>query len=179
MQQTYWFISLSTHIHLSLHFKCYCLSSGAVPLSYELIQQSPNWYLRIQSCPIHPIFSLYYHTSNRYKKNVSLISLLYLKPFNGSSLFVQIQSPEHCKLHDLALSLILHKTNYSFLSSYVMLFGLSTWNALPYFTLVISLLYHSLNCTHLLFGYTVISSIRMKAPGEQRPFFIYFWIPKK
>lgn len=49
--------------------------------------------------------------------NVNLISLLYLKPFNGSLLFVQIHSPEHCKLHDLALSLILHKTNYSFLSS--------------------------------------------------------------
>lgn len=111
--------------------------------------------------------------------NVNLISLLYLKPFNGSLLFVQIQSPEHCKLHDLALSLILHKTNYSFLSSYVMLFGLCTWNVLPYFTLVLSLLYHSLNCTHLLFGYTFISFSRMKAPGEQRPFFIYFWIPKK
>lgn len=57
------------------------------PTTNWVIQWSPNWHLCLEACPLHPILSLYYHSSNLLKKT-NLMSLLYLNPYNGSLLSI-------------------------------------------------------------------------------------------
>lgn len=101
------------------------------------------------------------------KKCVNLISFLYTNPFMVPCYLYDNQTPEHVnsmitsiKVLRSLLSLIFsrfypNKTNYSFsnVSSYVMPLCLCNRIALPYFTLVISLLYYSLTCTAIIWVY--------------------------
>lgn len=154
LQQTHWCPSRSSQFHLCLHSET--LPPGQARLIYQLglrdslLTGTSASRLPTSSNP----FSMPPKLSLRGKKKVNLMSLLYLSPCNGSLL------SEHCSKYSMTWPLsssgpsltfspkFIHTKLITFLRCIQLchVFLSLTW------TVLLSLLYHSADCTCYYFG---------------------------